>query len=127
MKRSQVGLALILGLTTSSAAAEFSAELFQQLCASVQTVRAVGPSGRAYFGSSVLVAPGRAVTNCHVVREASSIQIGRGSYAAPAEALAGDLSRDLCMVDVPTGGGQSEPCAKRHHAGSRRNRLCCGL
>lgn len=109
MKKLHIGLGLIFGVMTPEAWAESSAELFQQLCASVHNVRAVAPSGRTYLGSSVLVAPGRAVTNCHVVREASSIKIGRGSYEARGEAVAEDLPRDICIVAAPTAQGRVSP------------------
>lgn len=52
-------------------------------------------------GSAVALAPGRAVTNCHVLRDARQIVVvGRGGRLAGRSA-AGDAYRDLCFLDIP--------------------------
>lgn len=66
-----------LGLLTLAARAEINPEYFQKLCFAVQMIQGTAPDGRLFIGSGVLVAPGRAVTNCHVVRESSRIAFGR--------------------------------------------------
>jgi len=64
----------------------------------VETLRAAGGIG---LGSGVVVAPGRVVTNCHVTRDALSIQVTRGGDRMPVRAQAADIEHDLCLLDVP--------------------------
>ena len=92
-------VSLMLGATASHAAQE-EARL------SVIKVVALRQSSIVY-GSGIVVAPGKLITNCHVVRNASEIKLisqGRISYGRLA---AQDVERDLCIVaapdlDVPT-------------------------
>ena len=92
-------ISLTLGATASHAAQE-EARL------SVIKVVALRQSSIVY-GSGIVVAPGKLITNCHVVRNASEIKLisqGRISYGRLA---AQDVERDLCIVaapdlDVPT-------------------------
>ena len=59
------------------------------------------------YGSGIVVAPGKLITNCHVVGNASEIKLisqGRISYG---RLIVHDVERDLCVVaapdlDVPT-------------------------
>ena len=93
-------VSLMLGATASHAAEEEEARL------SVIKVVALRQSSIVY-GSGIVVAPGKLITNCHVVRNASEIKLisqGRISYGRLA---AQDVERDLCIVaapdlDVPT-------------------------
>lgn len=92
--------AMGFGLLTLAARAEMNPEIFQKLCVAIQMIRGTAPDGRLFIGSGVLVAPGRAVTNCHVVRESSEVVFGRGAVAARGETMAHDTARDLCVVNV---------------------------
>lgn len=53
-------------------------------------------------GSGVVIAPGRILTNAHVVHEATEILVDtdQTSLAIPAEVVAVDLYRDLAIVEV---------------------------
>ncbi len=84
-------------------------EYFQKLCVAVQMIQGTAPDGRLFIGSGVLVAPGRAVTNCHVVRESSQIVFGRGAVGAHGETMAHDTARDLCVVNVSLAQGNISP------------------
>ena len=60
-------------------------------------------------GSGVVVAPGRVITNCHVVQEAVAIQVRAGDKVWSATVASMDTPRDLCQLDVP---GLTAPAAK---------------
>ena len=60
-------------------------------------------------GSGVVVAPGRVVTNCHVVQEAVAIRVRAGDKEWDATIAVMDTPRDLCQLDVP---GLMAPFAK---------------
>lgn len=60
-------------------------------------------------GSGVVVAPGRVITNCHVVQEAVAIQVRAGEKVWSATVALADSARDLCQLDVP---GLTAPAAK---------------
>lgn len=60
-------------------------------------------------GSGVVVAPGRVITNCHVVQEAVAIQVRAGDKIWSATVASMDTPRDLCQLDVP---GLTAPAAK---------------
>lgn len=67
----------------------------------VHKVEVVRADGMADLGSAVALGPGRAVTNCHVVRHARHIYLVRGGTRLAARMSAGDAYRDLCFLDVP--------------------------
>lgn len=56
------------------------------------------------LGSGVVVQPGFVATNCHVVRDASFISIGRGGAPVEAYLFAKDLARDICILVTSTDG-----------------------
>ena len=57
--------------------------------------------GRAELGSGVLIAPERLLTNCHVVRNASQIEVSQGKESWLASFDMGDSFRDLCLLKLP--------------------------
>jgi serine protease Do len=57
--------------------------------------------GAVTFGSAVVVAPGKVITNCHVVRNASEIKLISVGQTWPGRLAAHDVDRDLCMVVAP--------------------------
>ena len=86
-------ISLMLGATASHAAQE-EARL------SVIKVVALRQSSIIY-GSGIVVAPGKLITNCHVVGNASEIKLisqGRISYG---RLIIHDAERDLCVVAAP--------------------------
>jgi hypothetical protein len=69
--------------------------------ASVLKVEAERPQGGFSLGSAVVVAPGRAVTNCHVTRDSSQIHLRRGELRLRVAAISADAAHDLCLLHVP--------------------------
>lgn len=59
--------------------------------------------GRGQEGSGFIVAPGRVVTNAHVVAgmSAPQVQVGGTGGSLPGIVVAFDAARDLAVVDVP--------------------------
>jgi hypothetical protein len=87
-------IACAQGVLTSSA-------LFQQLAPSVWTVRTQDAAGRPLAqGSAVAVGPGRLVTNCHVLRQAKTLTVGRENVSYGATLEHPDTERDLCQIKV---------------------------
>jgi hypothetical protein len=98
----------ICALSCASAGAqaldEFSAEfraLRIQVARALVKIEVVNQDGSYALGSAVVVAPGKAVTNCHVTRNASRINALWGGlrYAVAAQNV--DAGHDLCVVHVP--------------------------
>ncbi len=69
--------------------------------ASVLKVEAERPQGGFSLGSAVVVAPERALTNCHVTRESSRIRLTRGELRLDVAAQVADTAHDLCLLHVP--------------------------
>ncbi len=92
-------LAGLLGGVPAHAALERAA--FVSLGASVMRVEAPRPHGGFSLGSGVAVGADKVVTNCHVTRDAREVHVVRHGVRWPAQSQASDLSRDLCLLDVP--------------------------
>ena len=75
--------------------------LFQKVSPSVFVVVASDADGKALSqGSGVVIAPGKVVTNCHVLAKAAHIQIKHGNATYGAKLEFPDPKRDLCELDV---------------------------
>ncbi len=94
-----VMLAAALGAAPAPAALEQAD--YVAIAASVLRVEAPRQRGGYSLGSAVAVAPDKVVTNCHVTRDALAVNILRGGLRYPAAAQASDVTRDLCLLDVP--------------------------
>lgn len=81
--------------------AELDRETLVRVGASVLKVEAERPQGGFSLGSAVVVAPERAVTNCHVTRDSSRIRLTRGELRLDVTAIAADMAHDLCLLHVP--------------------------
>jgi hypothetical protein len=79
----------------------------------IEVVRLDGMSER---GSGVTIGPQRVITNCHVVRKASTIRVSRGGESWLATMDAGDEYRDLCFLRVPGYPGAVPPMAEPEDA-----------
>jgi tetratricopeptide (TPR) repeat protein len=94
--------AFALALVSTVALADDAARIFERVAPSVVTVQTLDETGRTDgHGSGVVIAPTRVVTNCHVVREARTLQVRRADKTLPARWLSADLPRDLCLLEVP--------------------------
>jgi serine protease Do len=100
---------MLLALPAVRAESDAQRQLSMRLAPSVVKIEAVTRSGTYAFGSGVVVAPQRVVTNCHVTRQAVSIRVVRGAVRDEVIAQRSDIERDLCLLEVPTlaaGGAQ---------------------
>lgn len=79
-----------------------------------------GGTGRMLSsGTGFVVAPGRALTNAHVVQDCRAVQARNASGAdLPVRVLAADRERDLALLEVPEQAGP--PLAFRRDQGVRR-------
>lgn len=94
-------LALALPGTLCAAHAQADRAALVRAGASVLKVEAERPQGGFSLGSAVVVAPERAVTNCHVTRDSSRVRLTRGELRLEVTAIAADAGHDLCLLHVP--------------------------
>ena len=88
-------------LAVAVAHAELDREALVRVGASVLKVEAERPQGGFSLGSAVVVAPERAVTNCHVTRDSARVRLTRGELRLNVTAIAADPAHDLCLLHVP--------------------------
>jgi serine protease Do len=67
----------------------------------VVEIQAITPDLLLSTGSAVSIAPGRLVTNCHVIRGAEHIWVLANGQRWKASTEVRDTHRDLCILDVP--------------------------
>ena len=92
--------ALVAGLAGPALALEPD-KIFEKVSPSVWTVRALDAQEKPLTGgSAVVVGPGRLITNCHVLRQARSIQIRQDNVSYTAVLEFPDTERDLCQLSV---------------------------
>lgn len=93
---------LVLGgcAAFSAEAVPDRAEVFR-LAASVVKVQAFDENGRTFFGTGVVVAPGRIATSCHVTRRSAQIVVvyRGGTFEVSGQQV--DIDHDMCVLDVP--------------------------
>lgn len=82
----------------------------------VVKVEVVRLDGVRELGSGVTIGPQRVITNCHVVRNASTIRVSRGTEMWQATMDAGDEYRDLCFLRVPDYPGEVPQIAEPEDA-----------
>lgn len=100
--KAAAGLVLLLSaLAAAPAVAALDRARLVGLSASVLRVEAPRTNGGYALGSAVAVARDTVVTNCHVTRDALSIEVVRGGARWAADAQASDVERDLCLLRVP--------------------------
>jgi hypothetical protein len=76
-------------------------QLFERVAPSIWTVHTFDARNQPLsMGSAVVVAPGSLVTNCHVLRKASAVTVGRENVSYKASLEFPDPERDLCMLRV---------------------------
>ncbi|MGE5096956.1 MAG: S1 family peptidase [Betaproteobacteria bacterium] len=96
-------IAVVFTLLCLPAAAEsFNPAQFLPISASIVRVTATQATGRAAVGSGVTVAPSVIATSCHVIREASDIQVGGAGGTWNVDAESADVRRDVCLLRVPS-------------------------
>jgi serine protease Do len=96
--------ALLQGIAVQSSHAGAESSDWTSRVVKVVATRA---DGIRELGSAVSIAGERMVTNCHVIRGASRIEIQQVGESRPARADLRDAYRDLCFLTVP--GYRAEP------------------
>jgi serine protease Do len=90
-------VALLSFLSFPAVAADYAA--YGKVAASVVRVVARIPnSSNTSFGSGVVLADGRVVTNCHVIRGAGKVVVMEGALGTEVERGLGDPVADLCVL-----------------------------
>lgn len=96
--------ALTLLIFLSCAFPAFAGEaekVFDQVRDSVVTIASLDEQNQVdREGSGVIIGPGQVVTNCHVVQDAVTIRVRSGEKEFPAAVVSGNISRDLCRLEV---------------------------
>ncbi len=69
--------------------------------ASLVKVQAFDEHNKTFFGTGVVIAPGRVVTSCHVTRRSAQIVVVHRSGTYQVSGQAADIDHDLCVLDVP--------------------------
>lgn len=99
-------------LFATAAQAEDAAKVLERARGSVVTIETRDERGEpGSFGSGVVIAPERIVTNCHVVEDADTIQSIQGGKSSKVSLLRRDAPRDLCLLSAP--GLQASPALLR--------------
>jgi len=94
------GLGFIAGVCAHAYALSPS-EVFEKVAPSVWAVRGLDASQKPFsYGSGVVFAPGKLITNCHVLAKARSIQVYRAGSGRAAKLEHADAERDLCILAV---------------------------
>lgn len=83
--------------------AKTAVEVFQKASPSVVVVQAQDKDGKPVaFGSGVVMPDGDVVTNCHIIVDASSIEVYHGEKGYNASTRYVDWDRDVCSFSVPS-------------------------
>ncbi len=102
----------VLFLLPASAQA-FDPSRFIPLALTVLKVEAATSNGRMNVGTAITVAPGVAVTSCHVTRGATSVRLVKHSTGWPAVGQYADAEHDLCFLSAPSWPGRPVTLADR--------------
>ena len=101
----------ILLLASASSWADPGHAQLMKLAPSLARVEANKTTGGYAFGTAVVIAPDRVVTNCHVTREAQAIYVVKGGLRWDARAQLADVDHDLCLLWVPGLDARAAPLA----------------
>jgi S1-C subfamily serine protease len=107
---SRATLTIFLLACASSWADPGRAQLLK-LAPSLARIEANKTTGGYAFGTAVVIAPHRLVTNCHVTREAQAIYVVKGGLRWDARAQLADVDHDLCLLWVPGLDARAAPLA----------------
>jgi hypothetical protein len=102
-------IAPLLGIPPGFVRAEVDFGYFWRLSPSIFKIETHNRNGGSSVGSGVLVGDGLIVTNCHVTRNATYIQIAKQSLRWDVTGQVSDLEHDLCLLRAPNVIGQAAP------------------
>jgi len=92
---------IILGLTLlalSSTALAYDKSALLDAYFSVVMIRGFNTNGGLAYGSGVVVAPNKVITNCHIFRTTEKPWVARGEDTYPITHVKADTWHDLCLV-----------------------------
>jgi serine protease Do len=90
---------LLLGVTNSALAVP-TKEMLNKVTKQVVKLKVALNNGNDGTGSGVVIAKDRIATNCHVVANASSINVFVGDKSFTAQSITPDWYHDICLVKV---------------------------
>jgi Trypsin-like peptidase domain len=100
-------IALLLMAIPLQAQALTPAEVFERVKESVFVVKTFDAQGKQKgLGSAVLLPIEKFATNCHVVEGGARFEVGRGDRFSAATLYAGDIDKDICLLDAKVVGGK---------------------
>jgi serine protease Do len=92
---------VVLAAAALPAQALEPADLFEQVSPSVWVVRTFDGAERPIGqGSAVVIAPGKLITNCHVLAKSKVVMVRRRNVMYEAKLEHADAPRDLCQLSV---------------------------
>lgn len=78
-------------------------QVFDAVKDSVVVIKSLDAKGKqTAMGSGVLLPSGKIATNCHVIKDGTRFQVGRGERFVAATVYAGDSNKDICLLDAKT-------------------------
>jgi len=89
---------LAAALLISQSALAFDQQALIRIFFSVVLVRGYDANGGLAYGSGVVVAENKVVTNCHVLRKTAKAWISQGEDTYPIQSVQADPHRDLCLL-----------------------------
>lgn len=76
-----------------------AAFVYEKVSSSIVVVETRSMNGQpATIGSGVVIALGKAVTNCHVLQNAVSVRLRQGQVSVNAEVVQASIENDLCVI-----------------------------
>ncbi|MHB1145549.1 MAG: tetratricopeptide repeat protein [Thiobacillus sp.] len=102
-----------LAVFSSTAHALTPSQIFDAVKNSVVIIKSLDAKGEeTAMGSGVLLPSGKIATNCHVIKDGTRFQIGRGERFVAATVYAGDSNKDICLLDAKDIGGKPATLGK---------------
>lgn len=102
-----------LALGSSAAHALTSSQVFDAVKNSIVVIKSLDAKGeQTAMGSGVLLPSGKIATNCHVIKDGTRFQVGRGKRFVTATMYAGDDDKDICLLGAKGLGGKPATLGK---------------
>lgn len=102
-----------LALCSSAVQALSPSQVFEAVKDSVVIIKSLDVKGvQTAMGSGVLLPSGKVATNCHVIKDGSRFQVGRGERFVVATIYASDSDKDICLLDSNDIGGKPATLGK---------------
>ena len=109
----QHALLSALAVFSTASLALTPSQVFESVKDSVVVVKTLGVEGKEIaMGSGVLLPSGKVATNCHVMKNGISFQVGRGRQFVDATFYAGDIDKDICLLSSKGVGGKPAKLGK---------------